>query len=91
VSTQAERPPLGGQPVHSDRGLAHDSMTQLEVLAQSVAAIAPSAVMATGPALIVLYAGQGAWISYLAAIVVVVLIGLCVAQFGRRFASSGSL
>ena len=91
MSTQAERPPLGGQPVHSDRGLAHDSMTQLEVLAQSVAAIAPSAVMATGPALIVLYAGQGAWISYLAAIVVVVLIGLCVAQFGRRFASSGSL
>jgi amino acid transporter len=91
VSTQAERPPLGGQPVHSDRGLAHDSMTQLEVLAQSVAAIAPSAVMATGPALIVLYAGQGAWMSYLAAIVVVVLIGLCVAQFGRRFASSGSL
>jgi amino acid transporter len=91
VSTEAERPSLGGQPVHSDRGLAHDSMTQLEVLAQSVAAIAPSAVMATGPALIVLYAGQGAWISYLAAIVVVVLIGLCVAQFGRRFASSGSL
>jgi amino acid transporter len=66
-------------------------MSQLEVLAQSVAAIAPSAVMATGPALIVLYAGQGAWMSYLAAIVVVVLIGLCVAQFGRRFASSGSL
>jgi amino acid transporter len=91
VSTEAEPQPLGGQPVHSDRGLAHDSMTQLEVLAQSVAAIAPSAVMATGPALIVLYAGQGAWMSYLAAIVVVVLIGLCVAQFGRRFASSGSL
>jgi amino acid transporter len=66
-------------------------MSQLEVMAQSVAAIAPSAVMATGPALIVLYAGNGAWMSYLAAIVVVVLVGLCVAQFGRRFASSGSL
>ena len=91
MSTQAEPQPLGGQPVHSDRGLAHDSMSQLEVMAQSVAAIAPSAVMATGPALIVLYAGNAAWMSYLAAIVVVVLIGLCVAQFGRRFASSGSL
>ena len=91
VSTEAVEPPLGGQPVQSDRGLAHDSMSQLEVMAQSVAAIAPSAVMATGPALIVLYAGEGAWLSYLAAIVVVVLIGLCVAQFGRRFASSGSL
>jgi amino acid transporter len=66
-------------------------MSQLEVMAQSVAGIAPSAVMATGPALIVLYAGQGAWLSYLAATVVVVLVGLCVAQFGRRFASSGSL
>jgi amino acid transporter len=79
------------QPVRSDRGLAHDSMTQTEVMAQSVAGIAPSAVMATGPALIVLYAGQGAWISYVAATVVVVLVGLCVAQFARRFASSGSL
>ena len=77
--------------VHSDRGLAHDSMSQLEVMAQSVAGIAPSAVMATGPALIVLSAGNGAWLSYLAAMVVVVLIGLVVAQFGRRFASSGSL
>jgi amino acid transporter len=47
--------------------------------------------MATTPALIVIYAGQGAWLSYVAATVVVVLVGLCVAQFGRRFASSGSL
>jgi amino acid transporter len=77
--------------VRSDQGLAHESMSQVEVLAQSVAGIAPSAVMATGPALIVLYAGSGAWLSYLAAMVVVVLIGLCVAQFARRFASSGSL
>lgn len=91
MSTREVEPPLGGQPVRSDSGLAHNSMSQLEVMAQSVAAIAPSAVMATGPALIVLYAGEGAWLSYLAAIVVVVLVGLCVAQFGRRFASSGSL
>jgi amino acid transporter len=82
---------LEGQPVHSDAGLAHESMSQLEVMAQSVAGIAPSAVMATGPALIVVSAGKGAWLSYLAAMVLVVLIGLCVAQFGRRFASSGSL
>jgi amino acid transporter len=66
-------------------------MSQLEVMAQSVAGIAPSAVMATGPALIVTSAFGGAWLSYLCAMVVVVLIGLVVAQFGRRFASSGSL
>ncbi|WP_448616686.1 APC family permease [Modestobacter sp. URMC 112] len=77
--------------VHSDKGLAHESMSQAEVMAQSVAGIAPSAVMATGPALIVLFAGPGAWLSYLAATIIVVLVGLVVAQFARRFASSGSL
>ena len=33
----------GGAPVHADQGLAHESMSQLEVMAQSVAGIAPSA------------------------------------------------
>jgi amino acid transporter len=81
-----------GRPaVRSDQGLAHESMTQAEVMAQSVAGIAPSAVMATGPALIVLFAGPGAWLSYVAATIIVVLVGLVVAQFARRFASSGSL
>jgi amino acid transporter len=84
-------PEIQPHAIHSDQGLAHESMSQIEVMAQSVAGIAPSAVMATGPALIVLSAGYGAWVSYLAAMVVVVLIGLVVAQFGRRFASSGSL
>lgn len=74
-----------------DRGLADRSMGPVEVLAQSVAAVAPSAVMASLPALIVLYAGEGAWVSYVAATLVVVLIGCCVAAFARRFASSGSL
>ncbi|MCW2695986.1 MAG: Amino acid permease [Modestobacter sp.] len=83
--------PVDSNPVHSDRGLAHGSMTQVEVMAQSVAGIAPSAVMATGPALIVLFAGPGAWLSYVAATIIVVLVGLVVAQFARRFASSGSL
>ncbi len=78
-------------PSPHDRGLADRSMGQVAVLAQSVAAIAPSAVMASLPALIVLYAGEGAWVSYVAAVVVVVLIGFCVAMFGRRLASSGSL
>ncbi|MBA3248814.1 MAG: APC family permease [Geodermatophilaceae bacterium] len=78
-------------PTQQDRGLADRSMGQVAVLAQSVAAIAPSAVMASLPALIVLYAGEGAWVSYVAAVIVVVLIGCCVALFGRRLASSGSL
>jgi amino acid transporter len=76
---------------HHDRGLAHGTMSQLDVLAQSVAGMAPSAAMATTPALIALYAGHGAWLSYVAATVVVILVGLVATQFGRRFASSGSL
>ena len=80
-----------GVPHHSDTGLAHGTMTQVDVLAQSVAGIAPSAAMATTPALIALYAGSGVWLSYVAATVVVILVGLVATQFGRRFASSGSL
>jgi amino acid transporter len=87
VSTEAVQP----HEIHSDRGLAHGSMSQLDVMAQSVAAIAPSAAAATTPALIAIFAGQGTWISYLAATVVVLLVGLVATQFGRRFASSGSL
>jgi amino acid transporter len=84
-------PEAGPHPTHSDTGLAHGSMTQVDVLAQSVAGIAPSAAMATTPALIALYAGNGAWLSYVAATIVVILVGLVATQFGRRFASSGSL
>jgi amino acid transporter len=87
VSARADEP----HAVHADTGLAHGSMSQLDVMAQSVAGIAPSAAMATTPALIALYAGHGAWLSYVAATVVVILVGLVATQFGRRFASSGSL
>ncbi len=78
-------------PTRQDQGLADQSMGQVAVLAQSVAAVAPSAAAASLPAIIVVYAGEGTWISYVAATVVVVLIGCCVAMFGRRVASSGSL
>ncbi len=72
-------------------GLASKSMGGVEVFAQSLAGIAPSAVMATGPALVVLSAGHGTWLSYALAMVTVVLIGLCIVQFGNRIASTGSL
>ena len=72
-------------------GLARGTMSPVEVLAQSIAGIAPSAVMATGPVLVVLSAGNGTWLSYAAALVLVVLIGLCVLQYGTRIASTGSL
>ena len=81
----------GKSPAQYGQGLAQKIMGPVEVLAQSVAAIAPSAVMATGPALIVLSAGAGTWLSYLFATVTVLLIGYCVTQFSKRIASAGSL
>ena len=74
-----------------DTGLARKTMGPVEVFAQSVAAIAPSAVMGTGPALVVLSAGNGTWLSYGLAMVLVLLIGLCVMQYGTHVASTGSL
>ena len=70
-----------------DTGLARKTMGPVEVFAQSVAAIAPSAVMGTGPALVVLSAGNGTWLSYGLAMVLVLLIGLCVMQYGTHVAS----
>lgn len=81
-------PPQDGM---AGSGLAHRTMGPVEVLAQSIAGIAPSAVMATGPVLVVLSAGNGTWLSYTAAMVTVLLIGLCVVQYGTRVASTGSL
>jgi amino acid transporter len=90
--SKAGQSPTGQSPAgQTPSGLADKTMGPIEVLAQSVAAIAPSAVMATGPALIVLSAGNGSWLSYLLAMVLVLLIGLCVAQFGTKIASVGSL
>jgi len=88
--TATEPRPTGPQPglvtgrVGDD--LASKTMGTVEVLAQSAAGIAPSAVMATGPALIVLSAGSGTWVSYVFAMVTVLLIG-----FGNHIASAGSL
>ena len=74
-----------------DSGLAAGTMSGPEVMAQSVAAIAPSAVMATGPALVAGSAGAGALYAYVAATCVLLLVGWCVAQLARRHNSAGSL
>ncbi len=64
-------------------GLAASSMSGFEVLAQSVAAIAPSAVMATGPALVALNAGSSIMYSYLASTAILIMVGWCVTQFTK--------
>lgn len=73
-----------------DTGLRHDYLSFPEVLAQSVANIAPTAATAVTIALVTGIAGNGTWLSYLLATIGMVIVGLNVGQFARRIASAGS-
>jgi len=72
-------------------GLRFRCLTPLEVMAQSVGVIAPSASMAALIALAFVAAGNATWLSYLVAGIGLALVGLNVNQFARRSASPGSL
>ena len=61
-----------------------------EVLAQSVANMAPSAAMALLPFLVFLSAGNGTWLAFGLSLVVLLIVGYCAAQFATRINSAGS-
>ena len=61
-----------------------------EVLAQSVANMAPSAAMALLPFLVFLSAGNGTWLSFGISMVVLLIVAYCAAQFATRINSAGS-
>jgi amino acid transporter len=63
----------------------------IEVLAQSVAAAAPSVALASVPGTIFLVAGQGTLLSILIGAVVVILVAYTISLQARRTVSSGSL
>jgi amino acid transporter len=70
--------------------LRRGRLSMVEVLAQSVANAAPSAAMALLPLLVFLSAGNGTWVSFLIALVLMLCVGYCAAQFARRMTSAGS-
>lgn len=72
-------------------GHAKSSLNAVEVLAQSVANIAPSSFIAFGPAAMVAVAGYGAWLSFIIGSAGVFAIAFCINVFARRRASVGSL
>ncbi|MET9662024.1 APC family permease [Streptomyces sp. NPDC006510] len=72
-------------------GLAHRSVSTFEVGAQSVANVAPSAVIAFAPASMAASAGNGAWFSFFLAMAAVLAIAYCICVFARRRAGVGSL
>jgi amino acid transporter len=61
-----------------------------EVLAQSVANMAPSAAMALLPLLVFYSAGNGTWLSFGLSIVVLLIVAYCASQFATRINSAGS-
>ncbi len=69
-------------------GLRRRRLGFAEVLAQSVAAVAPSAAAVTLPGIVIGLAGGAAVVAFLVAGLVVILVGLCVTVFARRMASA---
>jgi amino acid transporter len=63
----------------------------IEVLAQSVSAVAPSTSGSLTIPLVFSLAGNGTWFVYLMATAATLLIGFCVSRFARLSASPGSL
>ena len=71
--------------------MRHNSLTPWETLAQSVAAIAPTASPVLTIPLVFALAGNGTWIAYALATVQITLIALLIGALARRSASPGSL
>ncbi|MEO7652505.1 MAG: APC family permease, partial [Bryobacteraceae bacterium] len=72
-------------------GLKSNALSASEVLAQSIALIAPTAAPVMTIPLVYGLAGQGCAIVYLIATVTILLVALNVNQFAKRSASPGSL
>jgi amino acid transporter len=72
-------------------GLKSHSLSPLETLAQSVAAIAPTGAPVMTVPLVFALAGQGCAAAFLIATLGVLLVALNINQFARRSASPGSL
>lgn len=72
-------------------GLRQQVLSPWEVLAQSVSTIAPSTTPPLNIALIFVMTGEGTWLAYAIAMVVMLVMALCIAEFARDSASPGSL
>lgn len=72
-------------------GLARRRLGIVDAVSQSVGAIAPTAGVATMPALVAAAAGPGTALSVLLATALVALVSSTISQFARRLAVAGSL
>ncbi len=72
-------------------GLQSQCLTFPEIIAQSVANIAPTATPTINLGLVYASAGNGTWLTYVIATIGLVFVGMNINQFARRSASPGSL
>ena len=72
-------------------GLHRRQLTGIAVLAQSVAAVAPSAAMVTLPLIVIAGVGSTAVACFAAATAIVILVGYCISHFAQRMASASGL
>lgn len=72
-------------------GLRKSCLSSIEVMAQSIAGIAPSATPALVIPLVFGFAGNGTWLAYFFGIIAAVLVGANLNQFTKRSASPGNL
>jgi amino acid transporter len=72
-------------------GLRHNALSPLETIAQSISTIAPCTSPPLTIPLVFVLAGKGTAVAYLIAMVLMTLVGLCIAAFARESSSPGSL
>jgi len=77
--------------VPAEAGLRANILSPTETLAQSISAIAPTGTPAMNIPLVFALSGNGTWLAYVLAMVAVLLIAMCIAEFARRSSCSGSL
>ena len=78
-------------PVKQDDGLRSQCLSFPEILAQSVANVAPTATPTVNLALVFASAGNGTWLTYVIATIGLMFVAMNINQFARRTASPGSL
>ena len=78
-------------PETTDYGLRKGVLSPVEILAQSVSTISPTATPVLTIPLVCALAGNGTWLAYVLASCAVLLVALCVSKFARYSASPGSL
>jgi amino acid transporter len=78
-------------PETTDYGLRQGVLSPVEILAQSVSTISPTATPVLTIPLVCALAGNGTWLAYVLASCAVLLVALCVSKFARYSASPGSL